>query len=211
MSAFSSLALSYLSFHAPFTIPQVFITCFYCANLMIISSDCFLFKFVPFLWLRFGNCAYYSYGWCVVSVFGISLHCLCLSSNTCFVLRYNKPFWCYCVVRVPLWYGPWVWRKMCIILFHAFEQSASFAKSYQKLQRNCQWIEENNFRRFENHLFSTKIFSNDTNNVFSKRPTWFNLTLYIGMLFPTAFFLFCFYAYFTWRWFDAFYYFYYFL
>ena len=34
--------------------------------------------------------------------------------------------------------------------------------------------------------------------------------LYIGMLFPSVFCC-CFYAYFTWRWFDAFYYFYYYL
>jgi len=47
-----------------------------------------------------------SCNWCVVSVFGVSLCCLCLSSNTCSVLRYHQSFLWFCVIRVHLWYGP---------------------------------------------------------------------------------------------------------
>jgi len=69
-----------------------------------------------FTLLQFSSHCYYlmmsecSYSWCVVSVFVTSRCCLCLSINTFSVLRYDS-FLCYCIIRVPLWYGPWVWRK----------------------------------------------------------------------------------------------------
>ena len=56
-----------------------------------------------------------SYSWCSLSMFDIFLCCLCLSSNACSVLRYDQPFLCGCAIRVPLWYGPWAWRKIDII------------------------------------------------------------------------------------------------
>jgi len=50
---------------------------------------------LPDYYLMMSECSYSCF---VVSVFGIFLCCLCLSSDACSALRNDEPFLCYCAI-----------------------------------------------------------------------------------------------------------------